>query len=329
MRCDFIRTKLSKQYGTGEPLNDPARTPLSKYDPSSPLKRLQPRLPTPDASDSSCSSSSPQSSSPSSPAENSLTPPSLEIASPISSGELPWHLVNATPNLGLGKPRALAPIRETGLRTPSLSNGASAVLPWHTKQDVMMILDKFIDEERQRVTSPSQVWRPLRQVQGIKSVADLPPLRGPRKGLRDAARAPSVRFAEAAERRAAVKAAALQPAERTEQSFEALLRIHFRADPSVLLGDDTLRAMLNCAEPIFEDAKTKHILWLELGWDANKFHQQLPPTAAEQALGARWRSTIEPVRQHGIRCRVEGHWPGQRPAGKPASWMMATASLPH
>ena len=50
----------------------------------------------------------------------------------------------------------LPPVREVGRRPAS----ATSKLPWHTKQQVLELLDSFVRQQRNR---PVSSWKPLRQ----------------------------------------------------------------------------------------------------------------------------------------------------------------------
>lgn len=216
---------------------------------------------------------------------------------PSPRQRLSWHKVGGKEgHVFLGKPRALAPVAMSAIS----SEVPGSVLPWHVAQDVLLLLERFIEEERG--TGDADHWRPLRSVDnGVTSACDLKPLHGPRSSLRTSSlRRSSDRHALRA------------------TSFETVLRLHYLHN-STYLSETCIAAMLARAAPVLEDAKAKHRLWRELGWS------RTPPKRAaiteDAAVG--WRSAFEPARPSAVRCRIEGHWPFPRPAGKPASWSLA------
>lgn len=208
---------------------------------------------------------------------------------------LPWHLVAGSESVHLSAPRSMAPLAPV-TRTP-LFCSSSACLPWHIQQDVHILLERFIDEERERVTTVHEPWRPLRCLvhrldagssDGVKSVAALPPIRA----LRSTFESPIVD-----------KTAAVRPA-----SFETMLRLHYLKS-NHLISDAGIAAMLTAAEPVLRDAQARHRLWQELGWDARAVKAAV--NGAEEAKQHRrpCRSSCQPPPLRKVQCRIEGHWP--------------------
>jgi len=188
-------------------------------------------------------------------------------------------------------------------------------LPPHVRQDVLLLLDRFVAKQR------GQPWLPLRRQP--KTTADLPALKG--------ARGPALSQAFA-------QRSLLSPLERptppfvrnykpvgdlkNEESFEAVLRLHY-----LHASTDELSAMLACVQPAYEESKEKQRLLRDLGMHPEELHARpLCPTGAKSLA---WRSVWAPTRNpigHGQRQGYNGCPMPTRlqPAGKPATWRAAS-----
>jgi len=230
----------------------------------------------------------------------------------------PYLARSSTPTLTSSSTSTLpSPTSTTSpLAAPIRSYSTPTGLPPHVRQDILLLLDRFVAKQR-----CGQPWLPLRRQP--KTTADLPALKG--------ARGPALSQAFAQRSLVPPLEQPTPPFVRNykpigdlknEESFEAVLRLHY-----LHASTNELSAMLACVQPAYEEAKEKQRLLRDLGIHPEELPARpLCPTGAKSLA---WRSVWAPTRNpigHGQRQGYNGcPMPTLlQPAGKPATWRAAS-----